>query len=450
MTASAGPPADPQREPGAPRGRGAHRRYSRAEVARRRRIVGAGVVLAVAVLVVVLLRLPGTSTVSSRSSAQAAPSGGSTAARSSATGTAARSAATGTAASAFGLPFPSPSGVGMKPGPNLAPGSNPAVLPGDVLIADEGNNRLLVVNPAGDIVWQFPAKGSLAPGQTFLAPDDAFFTPNGRQIIATEETDQVLSLISLAGTPHILWRYGTPGTAGHTPGLLDNPDDAMVLPDGTVMTADIKNCNILFIAAGSHTPSQQIGTGTQYCYHQPPTRWASPNGAFPLADGNYLVTEIDGDWVDELNIRTGQVLWSTHPPGFTYPSDSNQVGPDTYLSVDYTNPGAVEEFTRTGKLLWRYGPTSGPGMLNQPSLCAPIPTNGDILCNDDHNDRVIVIDHKTNTIVWQYGHTGVEGTAPGYLSEPDGTDLAPPYSMLVTHAKTMTVPSASGVTGSAG
>ncbi len=410
-------------------------RAARSQVYRRRRI---GVLLAVAfvaILVVLLLRLPG---------GTAASTGrrGAAAGARSVTGSAhARGSG---AAAVSGLPFTSRSGVGMRPGPNLAPGSNPSVLPGDVLIADEGNNRLLLVNPAGTIVWQFPGKGSLAPGQTFLAPDDAFFTPDGKQIIATEETDQVLSLIGVGPTSRILWRYGTPGVPGHTPGLVDNPDDAMVLPGGYVMTADIKNCNILVIAPGKHVPYQQIGRVDPFCYHQPPSRWASPNGAFPMTNGDYLVTEIDGDCVDELNIATGQVMWSTHPPGFTYPSDSNQVGPNTFLSVDYTKPGAVEEFTKTGRLLWRYGPTSGPGMLNHPSLCAPIPTNGDILCNDDYNDRVIVIDPKTNTIVWQYGHTGVEGSAPGYLSEPDGTDLAPPYSMLMTHAATMGAPAARG------
>ena len=416
-------------------GRGGVRHVSRAQVLRRRRVTALLVAAFVAILVVLLLRLPSGTAVSTgqRSTAAGARSAGGS-----------PGAGRSSAAASSGLPFISQSGAGMRPGPNLAPGSNPSVLPGDVLIADEGNNRLLVVNPAGTIVWQFPGKGSLAPGQSFLAPDDAFFTPNGKQIIATEETDQVLSLIGVGSPSRILWRYGTPGVPGHTPGLVDNPDDAMVLPGGYVMTADIKNCNILIIAPGGHTPYQQIGTVDPFCYHQPPTRWASPNGAFPMTNGDYLVTEIDGDWVDELNIATGQVMWSTHPPGFTYPSDSNQVGPNTYLSVDYTSPGAVEEFTKTGRLLWRYGPTSGPGMLNHPSLCAPIPTNGDILCNDDYNDRVIVIDPRTNTIVWQYGHTGVEGTAPGYLSEPDGTDLAPPYSMLVTHAATMGKPAAAG------
>jgi hypothetical protein len=66
----------------------------------------------------------------------------------------------------------------------------------------------------------------------------------------------------------------------------------------------------------------------------------------------------------------------------------------------------------------------------------PLP-NGDILINDDYNDRVIVVDPQANRIVWQYGHTGVPGSAPGYLSNPDGVDLAPPYSLLMTHAATM-------------
>ena len=36
--------------------------------------------------------------------------------------------------------------------------------------------------------------------------------------------------------------------------------------------------------------------------------------------------------------------------------------------------------------------------------------------------------------------TGVPGTAPGYLNDPDGVDLVPPGSMLITHAPTMGQP----------
>ena len=86
-----------------------------------------------------------------------------------------------------------PSGPGR-----LAAGSDPSTLPADVLIADHHNNRLLIVDPQGRIRWEFPRPGDLAPGQTFLQPDDAFFSPDGKYIIATQEDDQVISVISLA------------------------------------------------------------------------------------------------------------------------------------------------------------------------------------------------------------------------------------------------------------
>jgi hypothetical protein len=54
--------------------------------------------------------------------------------------------------------------------------------------------------------------------------------------------------------------------------------------------------------------------------------------------------------------------------------------------------------------------------------------NGDVLLNDDYDDRVIVVDPRTDQIVWQYGHDGVAGSAPGYLDNPDGVDLLPPLS----------------------
>jgi len=79
---------------------------------------------------------------------------------------------------------------------------------------------------------------------------------------------------------------------------------------------------------------------------------------------------------------------------------------------------------RQGKVLWRYYVTKGPGRLNHPSLAVELP-NGDIVLNDDYNDRVVVIDPKTKKIVWQYGHTGIPGSAPGYLNDPDGLDLLP-------------------------
>ena len=311
---------------------------------------------------------------------------------------------------------------------HLAPGSDPSALPGDVLIADHLNNRLLIVDPQGRVRWQFPRPGDLARGQTFLVPDDAFFSADGKYIIATQESDFVISVIDIA-TSKIVYRYGTPGIPGSGPNHLDNPDDAMMAPDGRIVAADIKNCRIVTIAPPAHRLLHVIGQTTNFCLHDPPYRFGSPNGAFPLTDGHYLITEINGDWADEMSL-TGHVYWSAHPPGVAYPSDSNEIYPGRYLTADYSSPGQVAEFDSRGRLLWRFGG------LNSPSLALPLP-NGDILVNDDFNDRVIVIDPVTHRIVWQYGHTGIAGSAPGYLHDPDGVDLAPPDSLLITHAATM-------------
>lgn len=323
--------------------------------------------------------------------------------------------------------------VGRQVVGHLRPGSNPSVLPSSLLIVDKFNNRLIVVDPQGRIRWQFPQAGDLAAGQTFRIPDDAFFTPDGRYLIATQEDQAVITLIDIA-KHRIVYRYGVPGHPGMTANHLSNPDDAIVLPDGYILSADIKNCRLVLIAPGAHTPAHVIGRTTTACLHDPPRRWGSPNGIFPMSNGHYLVTEINGNWVDSIGLD-GTIYWTTHPPGVSYPSDTNQIGPDRVLTVDYATPGKVVIFDHTGRKIWSYRGT-GSNTLNHPSLALPLP-NGDVVLNDDYNHRVIVIDPHTNTIVWQYGTTGVAGSRPGYLNNPDGLDLVPPKSLLSTHSTTL-------------
>ena len=325
-----------------------------------------------------------------------------------------------------------PSWLAPAAGPGrLAPGSDPAVLPAGVLIADHRNDRLLIVDPQGRIAWEFPRPGDLAPGQTFLQPDDAFFSPDGAFIIATQEDDQVISVISVASGA-IVYRYGVPGQPGAGPDHLFNPDDAMLTPRGRIVSADIRNCRLVVITPPAHVVTRIIGQTTNACVHDPPRRFGSPNGAFPLTDGNYLITEINGDWASEMSL-SGRVSWSASPQGVYYPSDSNELYPGRYLTADYSSPGQIVEFTASGHVAWRMGG------FNQPSLALPLP-NGDILLNDDFNHRVCVVDPAAHRIVWQYGHTGRSGHGPGYLNDPDGVDLVPPDSLLVTHAYTMGEP----------
>jgi len=354
-------------------------------------------------------------------------------AKSSAVPTTARPASPTSAATAAPAPTAGTSGSAFPAAAagtrgELAPGSNPAVLPGPIIIADRNNNRLVVVSPQGQVLWQWPRPGDLAPGQTFRVPDDVFVTPDGKDVVATEEDVFAITEIDIA-TRKIVWRYGKPGHHGSGPNRLWNPDDALMLPDRSVVAADIKNCRLVDLSSASRSPLWTMGT-VGSCYHAPPTYFGSPNGVFPLPDGNLLVTEINGDWVDEIN-RHGHVLWATHPPAIAYPSDAHRYKPGQYVTVDYSDPGQAIIFNASGKTIWRWNPSSGRGRLSYPSLAVGLP-NGDILLNDDSNHRVIVIDPKTKKIVWQYGHTGHPGRGTGYLNHPDGLDPLPPFSLADT------------------
>jgi outer membrane protein assembly factor BamB len=246
--------------------------------------------------------------------------------------------------------------------------------------------------------------------------DDAFFTPGFRSVITNEEFADTLTEISLVGRRRV-WSYGHSGSPGSSPGYLHSPDDAYRLADGVTTVADIANCRIVQLRRNG-TVLRVLGGS---CVHDPPRGFASPNGDTPLPDGGLLVTEIGG-WIDRLD-RAGRLVWSVRSP-VSYPSDAQLLPDGRILVCGFTTPGRVVELTRAGTVVWSFGSTSGPNRLDRPSLAIRLP-NGLIAVNDDWRHRVILVDPRTNQIVWQYGHTDVAGSSPGYLDKPDGMDFLP-------------------------
>ena len=311
-----------------------------------------------------------------------------------------------------------------------APGAGSPYYGEHLLIADRGNDRLLVLDDTGQIVWRYPSPETPVHPGGFYFPDDAFFARQGTVIISNQEDNEtVVQLAYPSG--RVIWSYGHPRQAGSGPGYLNNPDDAYLLKNGDVAVADPKNCRVLVLSPAGPVLNQ-IGT-TGRCVHAPPTGLGSPNGDTPLGDGNLLVSEINGSWVDEYT-TSGQLVWSAQLP-ISYPSDAQQIGPDRYLVADYHSPGAIVEFNRAGKILYRYQPASGPGMLNHPSLVESLPS-GVLMANDDYNDRMVAIDPATGAVLWQYGITGAPGAVPGMLNTPDGFDVLGPGGTTPTHRAT--------------
>ena len=317
------------------------------------------------------------------------------------------------------------------------PGAGSPYYGSKLMIADRGNNQILVMNSSMNVTWKYPSSStSPAASSGFYFPDDAFFANHGTTIISNQENNNTIIQLSYPAGK-IIWKFGHPLQAGSAYGYLRAPDDAYLLKNNDVIVADDQNCRVLFINPAGKVVGQIGETGV--CVHNPGVSLGSPNGDTPLLDGNVLISEILGSWVSEYTPQ-GKLVWTTHLP-ISYPSDPQQIGarpgynPNNYLIADYSDPGAIVRFTRQGKVLYRYQVTSGPGMLNDPSLVELLPS-GAFMLNDDHRDRMVSIDPTTKALVWQYGISDQPGKGVGMLHKPDGFDILLPNGTTPTHPAT--------------
>jgi hypothetical protein len=292
----------------------------------------------------------------------------------------------------------------------------PAPIPGYLLVADRGNDRLLLIDGSKHVLWRYPHG---KPSYPFHFDDDSFFSHDYRQIITNQEDQNTIEVLSFP-QGKLLWHYGHPNVTDSAHGYLNTPDDAYLLADSTRTVADAYNCRVLFISPAKKIV-RQIGT-TGVCGHDPPRLLGAPNGDTPYSGGRMLITEITGSWIDAIGPHN-KLLWTLKAP-VSYPSDAQWLGHGRILLADYSRPGHVLIMTKGGRVLWRYGPASGTGALDHPSLALRLP-NGLIAVNDDYNDRVVLIDPAKHRIVWQYGTTNHPGTASGLLNTPDGMDFLP-------------------------
>jgi outer membrane protein assembly factor BamB len=291
-------------------------------------------------------------------------------------------------------------------------------LPYPIMIADRRNNRLIEIAPDKSIVWEFPSPSL----KVYRGNEDVNFSADGKLLAVSEEDNFDLHIVDYEKR-ELTWTYGVPDMRGKADGLLNYPDDAHLLADGTFVTADIRNCRVLIIDPKTNKIQTQWGTPGK-CVHNPPTTLNYPNGATPMENGDILVTEITDAWISRIT-RDSKVLWSVKAPNLHYPSDAfPTVDGKNIIVADFWKPGRVMIFDpATRKVQWEYFVKDGEKMLDHPSIARELPDTGDILVVDDLNDRVVVIDRKTKEFIWQYGQKNVKGHKPGLLNYPDGVDI---------------------------
>ncbi len=316
------------------------------------------------------------------------------------------------------------SGVVLPPTPKVTGNRSSPVsswgkpLPYPIVIADRRNNRLIEVAPDKRIVWEFPSPNL----KVYRGNEDVNFSPDGRLLAISEEDNYDVHLVDYEKR-RLIWTYGVPDMKGSKSGYLNYPDDAHMLPDGKMLTADIRNCRVLIVDPVNNSIATQWGRHGK-CRHDPPHLLAYPNGATPLDNGDILITEITDSWITRIT-REGTVVWSVRAPRVKYPSDAFPTTDGKQVIVaDFSKPGRVIIFDpATRRVTWEYFVKEGENMLDHPSLARELPHTRDVIVADDWRERVVVIDRKTKQIIWQYGVTDKKGHEPGYLNYPDGFDI---------------------------
>lgn len=99
-------------------------------------------------------------------------------------------------------------------------------------------------------------------------------------------------------------------------------------------------------------------------------------------------------------------------------------GGNRVMEVRYEDyrAGAPDNGFTEQSIMWQYGTTgvegTGPDQLDKPHSAQRL-ANGNVLITDADAARVIEVDRATKGIVWQYGVTGEPGAGPGHLADPN-------------------------------
>jgi hypothetical protein len=316
--------------------------------------------------------------------------------------------------------------------------------PGDILIADAFNNRVVEINRDHQVVWHF-GNGSDVPGP--------------HSIVGTNDVERVgsLTLIAGTGTPpgadpscaikagcpdnrvilvnqagQIVWMYGKAGVTGFGPDQLNTPVQNTFLPGGDILITDQGNERVIEVNR-HHQIVWQYGKNGVIGHKF--DQLNNPNSAELLANGHILIADENNNRVIEVN-RAHHIVWQYGSPTSSSLSGAAFASrlPDGDTLITDSNNNRILVVTHAKQVIFSYATNMRPG-----SMAMPLPTravmlrNGNILISDQFNDQVIEINmHKH--IVFRQGKIQVDGSGFNRLNAPydakvigDYTGLTPPF-----------------------
>jgi hypothetical protein len=315
--------------------------------------------------------------------------------------------------------------------------------PGNILISDQYNNRLLEVNPTNHkVVWRFGNGSSVAGPHSVVGVNDAQrigpFTlvagtgvpPGAEPTCPNGCADNRVMIVDPAG--NILWQYGRAGVTGSGPNELNTPVQNTWLPNFDILVTDQGNMRVIEVNLDKKIVWQYGQTGVAgHGWNQ----LNNPNSAELLANGNILIADESNNRVIEVT-RKRKIVWSY---GCATCSELNGAAfasrlPNGTTLISDSGNNRIVDVDMGGHVVWTYSTNTRPGSVSNPNPTrAVMLKNGNVLISDQNNMQVIEIDSHQN-IVWSQGKVAVAGTGFNKLNGPydakaigDYTGLTPPF-----------------------
>lgn len=314
---------------------------------------------------------------------------------------------------------------------------------GDILIADQWNNRIVEVDKHHHVVWQFGDESAKAGPKSVVGPNDAerygdltliagTGLPSGTIPACSKKPCQDNRVFVVDKAGKIVWQYGKTGMPGSKPGLLNAPVSATHLANGDVLVTDQGNQRVIEISQSKHIVWQYGTTGKS---GSGPNELRDPNSAEMLSNGDVLIADESNNRVIEVS-QAGSIVWR-----YGSPKDKkllNGVGfasrlPNGNTLVTDSGHSRIVEVSSTGNVVWSFATNKQHGSISSPQPSHAVRLkNGNTLVSNQIDNTVLEV-NRAGTIVWQQGKTAIPGTKFNELNWPydakrigDFTGLTPP------------------------
>ncbi len=197
---------------------------------------------------------------------------------------------------------------------------------GDIIISDTENDRAIIVNRRGEIIWEY------SDGLDYV--NDAKEIAPGRIMISDRDNSRVIVIDTASG--NIVWSY----TA------LDHQHNPDRLPNGNTVIAN----------SGVNRIVEVDSLGNTVWTYSVNLNW--PRDADRLSNGNTLITDTRG-WRIIIVNPAGEIVWQQNVGFFNliYDSDMLANGRILYSSTNSILPSVIEIDTATRDTVWQYPET---------------------------------------------------------------------------------------------